>query len=96
MFFWKVEPAPLSSPVAQAVELEALAAEVGPLAVPPCESVPQAERANVPAAASNASFAPRVVLNVFPSVRPCRLPAGLVTDGRQPTWTRGAARVNHG
>src|SRR4051794_26054600 len=95
MFFWNVEPAPFRSPVAQ------FAAAVGLLldalvAVPPCESLPQADSAIVPAAASTRSRAPGLVLNGFPSIRLCRLAAGLVTDGRQPRWTDGAVEVNRG
>src|SRR4051812_20592013 len=82
MFFWNVEPAPFSSPVAQfAVAVGVLSDAL--VALPPCESLPQAESAIVPATASTRSRAPGLVLNVFPSRRLCRISAGLVTDGRQ-------------
>jgi hypothetical protein len=66
------------------------------LEVLPCESLPHADSAIVPAAASTRSRAPRLVLNVIPSTRLCQLPAGLAIDGRQPTWTNGAGEVNAG
>src|SRR6478672_9669555 len=73
MFFWNVEPAPFRSPVAQLVAAVGLLLEAL-LVLPPCESLPQADSARVPAAASTRSRAPRHVLNVFPSMRLDRLP----------------------
>src|SRR3954451_22425536 len=95
MFFWNVEPAPFRSPAAQ------IAAAVGLLfdalvVLPPCAPLPQADSAIVPVAASTRSRAPGLVLNGFPSMRLCRLAAGLVTDGKQARWTVGAAEMNPG
>jgi hypothetical protein len=90
MFFWNVEPAPFRSPVAQFAAALGLLLDAL-LVLPPCESLPQADSAIVPAAASTRSRAPGFVLNGFPSIRRCRLAADLVTDGRKPRWTNGAA-----
>src|SRR5689334_15268480 len=96
MFFWNDEPAPLRSPDAHATDAaEPVAPLVGALDVsPPWESLPQADRTSVPAAASTRSRAPGHVLNVFPSMRLAGTPAGVATDGRQPRWTDGALEVN--
>src|SRR5689334_9245323 len=85
MFFWNVEPAPFRSPVAQFVAVVGLLFDAL-LVPPPCESVPQADTAIVPATASTRRRAPGLVLNGFPSIRLCRLLVGLVTDGKQARW----------
>src|SRR3954468_9193892 len=98
MFFWKVDPAPLRSPVAQVVAVEPPAAPVVALLVPLWVSVPQAETVTAPTAASTKSRAPRHVLMVplrpVIATRPLPTRHRRTTDGRKPTWTRGALKVN--